>query len=44
MPFPRARRFTLGEQIENGLLFVLEKLVEAAYTRQRQAARGGANG
>ena len=31
--FPRARRFTLGERIETGLLFVLERLIEAAYSR-----------
>ncbi|MGH8567939.1 MAG: hypothetical protein ACREXU_07935 [Gammaproteobacteria bacterium] len=34
--FPRNRRFTLGERIEGGLLFVLERLVEAAYLRQRE--------
>ena len=33
--FPRLRRFTLGERIESGLLEVLERLVEAAYTRER---------
>lgn len=33
--FPRARRFTLGERIEAGLLEVLELLVEAAYTRNK---------
>lgn len=32
--FPRARRFTLGERIEAGLLEVLDLLVEAAYTRK----------
>jgi hypothetical protein len=31
--FPRARRFTLGERIESGLLAVLERLIEAAYSR-----------
>ncbi|MDP2831870.1 MAG: diversity-generating retroelement protein Avd [Pseudomonadota bacterium] len=41
--FPRARRFTLGERIESGLLFVLEKLVEAAYSRNRQALLHAAN-
>lgn len=30
--FPRARRFTLGERIESGLLYVLERLIEAAYS------------
>lgn len=31
--FPRVRRFTLGERIESGLLEVLERLIEAAYSR-----------
>ncbi|WP_376689837.1 hypothetical protein [Wenzhouxiangella sp. EGI_FJ10409] len=31
--FPRARRFTLGSRIEDGLLFVLEKRVEAACSK-----------
>jgi hypothetical protein len=29
---PRVRRFTLGERIETGLLDVLERLIEAAYS------------
>ena len=33
--FPRNRRFTLGERIETGLIFVLEKLVEAAFNGHR---------
>ncbi|MDH5740679.1 MAG: diversity-generating retroelement protein Avd [Nitrospira sp.] len=33
--FPRVRRFTLGERIETGLLGVLELLVEAAYSRNK---------
>ena len=33
----RERRFTLGERIESGLLDVLELLVEAAYTRNKDA-------
>ncbi len=33
---PRARRFTLGERIEAGLIEVLELLVEAAYTRNKE--------
>jgi len=33
--FPRNRRFTLGERIETGLLGVLEKLLAAAYQKQR---------
>ena len=36
--FPRSRRYTLGERLENGLLVVLENLIEAAYSQQKQAA------
>jgi len=35
--FPRVRRFTLSERLENGLLEVLELLVEAAYSRDNRA-------
>ena len=31
--FPRARRFTLGERLESGLLGVLEALVEVAFSK-----------
>ena len=31
--FPRARRFTLGERLEAGLLGVLAELIDAAYRR-----------
>ena len=41
--FPRARRFTLGSRIEEGLLFVLEKLVEAAYSKAKSAPLRAAN-
>lgn len=41
--FPRQRRFTLGERLESGLLSVLEALVEAAFTRHKQAALKRAN-
>ena len=41
--FPRARRFTLGERIETGLLEVLELLVEAAYTRNKDTSLRRAN-
>ena len=41
--FPRARRFTLGNRIEDGLLFVLKRLVEAAYSKQSSAALQQAN-
>lgn len=41
--FPRNRRFTLGERIESGLLFVLERLVEATYSRNRRELLQQAN-
>ncbi len=41
--FPRVRRFTLGERIENRLLITLEDLVEAAYSRQKKQALNHAN-
>ena len=41
--FPRQRRFTLGERLETGLLGVLEALVEAAYSRDKQGALALAN-
>ena len=41
--FPRARRFTLGERIEQGLLDVLELLIEAAYSRNKAPLLGRAN-
>ncbi|MBI4003060.1 MAG: diversity-generating retroelement protein Avd [Nitrospira defluvii] len=41
--FPRVRRFTLGERIEAGLLEVLELLVEAAYSRKKEASLRRAN-
>ena len=41
--FPRARRFTLGERLESGLLVVFEHLVEAAYSRDKAHALKGAN-
>ena len=40
---PRSRRFTLGEGIETGLLDVLELLVEAAYTRNKEVPLRRAN-
>lgn len=36
--FPRSRRFTLGERLENRLLLVLELLVYATYSPQNRAA------
>ena len=41
--FPRARRFTVGERIESGLLVVLELLVEAAYSNEKAAPLKAAN-
>jgi len=35
--FPRSRRFTLGERLENNLLSILENLVEASYTKQKKS-------
>ena len=36
--FPRLRRFTLGERIENGRLTILELLIQAAYSQGQQEA------
>lgn len=41
--FPKLRRFSLGGRIEDGLIFVLEKLVEATYSRVRQPLLRHAN-
>jgi len=41
--FPRTRRFTLGVRLESGLLEVLERLVEAAYTARKEASLERAN-
>jgi len=41
--FPRLRRFTLGERLEQALLEVLELLLEAPYTRAKQPALQRAN-
>ena len=41
--FPRSRRFTLGERVEAGSIEVLELLVEAAYTRNKDAPLRRAN-
>ena len=40
---PRARRFTMGERIEAGLIDVLELLVEAAYTHAKEVPLRRAN-
>ena len=39
--FPRSRRFTLGERLEAGLLDVLELLVDAAYSRNKETSLNG---
>ena len=41
--FPRSRRFTLGERLEDGLIEVLELLVEAAYSRNKESQLRRAN-
>ena len=41
--FPRARRFTLGERLESGMLDVLGELVEASYRRDKAPALRRAN-
>ena len=41
--FPRLRRFTIGERLEQALLDVLELLLEAAFTRAKQHALQRAN-
>jgi hypothetical protein len=32
--FPKSQKFTLGDRIQNGALDVLERLIEATYSRQ----------
>lgn len=41
--FPRLRRFTLGERLETRLLTVLERLIEAAYSKQKKESLARAN-
>ena len=41
--FPRAQRFLLGDRVQRTALDVLESLVEATYTRRRQAPLTRAN-
>lgn len=41
--FPKARRFTLGERLENLLLAVLGDLVDAAYRKDKAASLASAN-
>lgn len=41
--FPRNQRYALGERIENKLLFVLELLIEAQYSKEKTEALKKAN-
>jgi hypothetical protein len=41
--FPRSHRFGLGERIEGNLYALLEALIQARYTRERQALLTRAN-
>ena len=41
--FPRNHRFVLGERVERNLYDLLETLIQAKYTRQRQGLLGQAN-
>ena len=41
--FPRAQKFQLGDRIQNAALDVLERLIEATYTQQRDALLAQAN-
>ena len=41
--FPRAQRFLLGDRIEATALDVLERLIEATYTKERQGMLRAAN-
>lgn len=41
--FPRARRFTLGERLESGLLAVLGECVDAAYSKHKHPQTQVAN-
>ena len=41
--FPRSRKFLLGDRIQTTALDVLERLIEATYTRRRTAHLAAAN-
>jgi hypothetical protein len=41
--FPRSQKFLLGDRIHSTALDMLERLIEATYTRQRDAALTRAN-
>ncbi len=40
---PRNRRFTLGGRLEDGLLYILQQVSEAAYSKQKSSILGRAN-
>ena len=41
--FPRSQKFLLGDRIQNTALNVLEQLIEATYTKQRERRLAAAN-
>ena len=41
--FPRSQKFLLGDRIQTAALDVLEALIDATYTRERQGHLTGAN-
>ncbi|MBI4742936.1 MAG: diversity-generating retroelement protein Avd [Betaproteobacteria bacterium] len=41
--FPRTQKFTLGDRIQSGALDVLERLIEATYSRQATPLLAAAN-
>jgi 23S rRNA-intervening sequence protein len=41
--FPRSQKFLLGDRIQSTALDVLERLIEATYTRTRSKLLGAAN-
>jgi hypothetical protein len=41
--FPRSQRFLLGDRIQAAVVDVLERLIEATYTRRRTAMLAAAN-
>ena len=41
--FPRSQKFLLGDRIQAAALDVLERLIEATYTKQRERQLAGAN-
>ena len=41
--FPRSRKFLLGDRIQTTALDVLERLIEATYTKRRAGHLAGAN-